>query len=109
MEEIRDYVIIVALIVTAAMTFVVILALAVIGWKTFKGVRWLRRQHDDRLAPLVESAAARIDGMNQQMSAGSGALELALAGYRLVQSKRKRRKKSRLERLRKALADLRPG
>ena len=107
MEEIRDYVIIVALILGGLITFVIVLALAFVGWKTLKGVRWLRRQHDDRLAPLVESAAARIGTMNQQMSAGSGALELALAGYRLVQSKRKRKKKSRLERLRKAVADLR--
>lgn len=109
MEEIRDYVIIVALILAGLTTFVIVLALTLVGWKTFKGVRWLRRQHDDRLAPLVDSAAARISGMNEQMSAGSGAWELALAGYRLLQSKRKSRKKSRLQRLRKAVADLRPG
>jgi hypothetical protein len=108
-EEIRDYVIIVAVIVAGLTTFAITLALAFVGWKTFKGVRWLRRQHDARLAPLIASAASQIGSMNDQMSTGSGAFELLLSGYRGTQSKRNRRKKSRLQRLRKAVSDLRSG
>ena len=109
MAEIRDYVIIVAVIFAGTATFALTLALAFLGWKTLKGLRWVRRQHDERLTPLVESASARIGSMNEQMSTGSGALTLALSGYRAVNARRKRRKRSRLQRLRKTVADLRRG
>ena len=109
MEEIRDYVIIVAVILLGTIMFALTLAIAFVGWKLLKGVRWVRRQHDNRLAPLVTSAAAEIGSMTERMAGGSGGLELARAGIALVQSRRKRRKKSRLARLRQTVSALRPG
>lgn len=109
MEEIRDYVLIVSLIAAGTVVFVLMLGLTFVSWKTFKGVRWLRRQHDRRLTPLVETASERVQTMNQKMSDGSGALELALAGYRFAQSKRKAKKKSRMDKLRELVTTLRPG
>lgn len=109
MEEIRDYVIVVSLILGGTITFVLVLGLTFVSWKTLKGVRWLRRQHDECLTPLVDTAAEHIQTMNEQMSTGSGALELGMAGYRFAQAKRKRRKKSRIDKLRQAITALRPG
>ncbi|PZC42225.1 MAG: hypothetical protein DK306_002367 [Chloroflexi bacterium] len=109
MEDVRDYVLIVALIMYGVTAFVLMLALTFACWKLLKGLRWVRRQHDDRLAPLVLSTSERIVAMNTQMSDGSGATEVAMAGFRFLQSKRKRRRKTRLQRARATIAHLRPG
>ena len=52
MEDVRDYVLIVALIMYGVTAFVLMLALTFACWKLLKGLRWVRRQHDDRLAVL---------------------------------------------------------
>jgi hypothetical protein len=106
-EEIRDYVLIVALILVALVTLVTLTALSLIAWKVLKGVRWARRQHDDRLSPLVASAGERLSGVNEGLASGAGVADLALAAYRFARSKRKRRKPTRAQRARAALSQLR--
>lgn len=104
MEEIRDYVLIVALILLALLTLAALTAFSFVAWKVLKGVRWARRQHDDRLSPLVASANERLGAINEGLASGSGVADLALAAYRFAQSKRKRRKRTRMERARAALS-----
>ncbi len=107
MEEIRDYVLIVALILLALVTLAALTAFSLIAWKVFKGVRWARRQHDGRLSPLVASANERLASINAGLASGSGVADLALAAYRFARSTRKRRKPTRMERARAALSQLR--
>ena len=109
MEEIRDYVLIVALILLALVTLVALTVLSFIAWKLLKGLRWARRQQDDRLSPLVASAGERLTSINEELASGAGVAGLALAAYRFAQAKRKRRKLSRTQRARAALSQLRPG
>lgn len=109
MEEIRDYVLIVALIMYGLVGLALTLGLTLIAWKLLTGVRWLRRKHDDVLRPAVQTGAERVTALNTQMASGSGASELALAGFRLVQSKRKRRRKTRLQKAKELISVLRPG
>ena len=75
MEEIRDYVLIVALILLGLLTLVALTAFSLIAWKLLKGVRWARRQHDDRLSPLVAAANERVAAINAGLASGSGVAE----------------------------------
>ena len=108
MDEIRDYVLIVALILLALVTLVALTVLSVIAWKLLKGLRWARRQQDDRVAPLVGAAGERLASINEELASGSGVAGLALAAYRAAQSRRKRRTPTRTQRARAALSQLRP-
>ena len=77
MEEIRDYVLIVALILLALVTLVALTVLSFIAWKLLKGLRWARRQQDDRVSPLVEAAGERLTAINEELASGSGMAGLA--------------------------------
>ncbi len=107
MDEIRDYVLIVALILLALVTFVALTALSIVAWKLLKGLRWARRQQDDRLSPLVEAAGERLSTINEELASGAGVAGLALAAYRAAQSRRKRRTPTRTQRARAALSRVR--
>ena len=108
MEDIRDWVLVVALIALGLGLFASVLVLGFAGWKTLRGVRRLRRLHDDYVPAFVAASADRVQALNEQLSSRSGLLEVALSAARLLRARRKRRKKSRLQRAREVLAALRP-
>ena len=108
MEEVRDWVLVVALIALAPALFVWLLVLALGGWKTLRGVRRLRRLHDDHVPAFTEASAERFHDLNEQLSNRDGLLEFAISATRLMRSRRRRKKRSRLQWAREVLAVLRP-
>ena len=107
MEEVRDWVLVVALIALIPALSVSLLVLALGGWKTLRGVRRLRRLHDDHVPAITEASTERLKAINEQLSARGGLLGLAINITRLLRSRRRSRKKSPLQRAREALAALR--
>ena len=108
MEDIRDWVLVVALIALGVAVFVSLLVLAFAGWKTLRGLRRLRRLHDDHVPDLLAANSDRVQALNEHLSSRGGLLELALSAARLLRARRKRKKMSRLQRAREALVALRP-
>ena len=90
---------IVALIGLGLVALAITLVLSCIAWKLLKGLRAVNGLYAGRGPVLIDSANERITGLNQQLSDGSGVLELALRGYRVAQGRRRKRNRGRARRI----------
>jgi hypothetical protein len=95
-DDIRDIVIIAALIGFSLLLAVFTLALAFAGYKTVRVVRRVRRLGDEGAANAIGLAHEKLSEWNARDSGPDGGLFGAgVAGLRWVRRRRRRRKKKR--------------
>ena len=102
MDDIRDVIIIAALIALSLFAFLGVLIVGFAGYKTLKVVRAANRLLDERVAAGFDQGRARLDGFRESRELDpSGLQSLIIDAIRMVRARRK--KKSRLQRLRERL------
>jgi hypothetical protein len=95
-DDIRDVVIIAALIGLSLMLALFTLVLAFAGYKMVRILRRVRRLSDARLMTLIDSAHERLSDWNERETrAGSGIAAAAGFGVRWIRRRRRRKKKRR--------------
>lgn len=96
MNEIRDIVVIVALISSSLLLAAVTLALAYAGYKTLRIVRRIKRLNAESALPLIERAHENLSNWNERESGpGRGMVAAGVSALRWVRRRRRRKKKRR--------------
>ena len=93
MDEIRDIVVIVALIALSLVALAFILLTALGGYLLLRIVRALRRLHDQRIVPAVDQLNARLDEHSGEGASAPMRALLAAGMRRLVAGRRRKRRR----------------
>mgnify|MGYP004128933101 CR=1 FL=1 len=107
LQDIRDWIVVVAVIVLSLALFVVLLICAFVGYKTWRGVRALNRLNDEQLRERLIGFNERFrEWIEADVFTLSGLTAAGIGGLRRVQARRKP-KRRRLRALGEALGGAR--
>ncbi len=96
MNDIRDIVVIAALIGSSLLLAAFTLVLAYAGYKTLRIVRRIERLNNEQVATLIEQAHEKLGGWNDREGGANGGIASAgLSALRWARRRRRRKKKRR--------------
>lgn len=94
LQDIRDVIVVAAVVGLSLVAFVLLLVYTFVGYKTWRGIRRLNRLHEDQLRLRLDSFNDRVgDLLEDGAFTGSGLVALAIGGVRAVRERRKPKKR----------------
>jgi hypothetical protein len=95
-DDIRDIVVIAALIGSSLLLAALTLVLAYAGYKTLRIVRRIQRLNDEQAVTFIARAQEKLGGWNdREAGAGGGIAAAGLSALRWARRRRRRKKKRR--------------